>query len=168
MTTDLQFQKSTPSILLRSEKIIPSRMGRRVQKGDLRERLLRRVGTQLIKARNARNLSQGELGDMVGCGGAMISHIESMSRLPSAELLFGLSDVLGVGVDYFLEDPAAAQETSGIQFILPGHLSMEDRQRIGAIIKKIDRAPKDDRELLIRVAEKILLGLQMVWLAILT
>lgn len=66
---------------------------------------IRRV---LSQRRRAIPMSMSELGRRVGVSPSMISQIERGQTLPSVGTLFSLAAVLGVTVDAFLEEPAAA------------------------------------------------------------
>jgi transcriptional regulator with XRE-family HTH domain len=59
--------------------------------------------TANLKAlRELRNLTQTELGDRAGMGGASVSHFETGQRTPSLESLVKLADALEVSVDTLL------------------------------------------------------------------
>ena len=51
---------------------------------------------QLIAARKAKGLTQGQLAELIGCSTAMISHLESGRLNPGLELSMRLEQVLEV------------------------------------------------------------------------
>ena len=59
-------------------------------------------GDRLRKAREDKQLSQGELADKTGFQPSAVSHFESGRRAPSFDNLKKLADALTVSVDYLL------------------------------------------------------------------
>lgn len=57
---------------------------------------------RLRSAREARQLSQGELAERTGMQPSAVSHFETGTRKPSFENLRRLADALGVSTDYLL------------------------------------------------------------------
>lgn len=60
------------------------------------------VGSRLREAREKHNLSQEELGNLLGLSKAAISLYESEKRNPKIETIIELMYVLGVSADYLL------------------------------------------------------------------
>jgi len=63
------------------------------------ERLRAAIGPNVRKLRTARQWSQQELADKVGCRVQHISRIETGAMSPSSELLFALADAFGIATD---------------------------------------------------------------------
>ncbi|MCL6615136.1 MAG: helix-turn-helix domain-containing protein, partial [Firmicutes bacterium] len=59
-------------------------------------------GSRLKEARRARNLTQAELGRLVGVGKSAISQYEHGLRLPETAVLARLAEALGVSADWLL------------------------------------------------------------------
>jgi transcriptional regulator with XRE-family HTH domain len=62
----------------------------------------RALPPNLKSLRELRGLTQAELGDRAGMGGASISHFETGQRMPSLESLVRLADALDVSLDTLL------------------------------------------------------------------
>lgn len=71
--------------------------------------LSRQIGANLKAARKARNLTQTQLGHLIGCDGFQISRWERGAHQPSDTSLFALGEALGMEyADFFsFEDVAA-------------------------------------------------------------
>lgn len=69
------------------------------------------VGSRLRGLREARDLSQIALGEMVGAGQSTISEIERGVTSPSVELLIRLARHFEVQPGYFLDEEPTLQST---------------------------------------------------------
>lgn len=118
------------------------------------------VGENIKAAREAKGLTQEELGRKIGVTGVTIMRYEKSQRKPSLDVLFQLSDALGVSVSSLAgveESPLASISETEIEHqyssldpitkvssILQG-MSYEDREKIIAFIEKLSF--KNDTEL---------------------
>lgn len=59
---------------------------------------------QLVAARKAKGLTQGQLAELIGCSAAMISHLESRRVKPGLELSMRLEQVLEVSFSNLFTD----------------------------------------------------------------
>lgn len=64
------------------------------------------LGARIKKARNAKYITQEQLGEMCSLSTAHIGHIERGTRIPSVDTLFRISSALDVSADYLLFDSA--------------------------------------------------------------
>lgn len=70
------------------------------------------LGAKLKTIREKRNLSQEDLGEIVGSRQSTISDIENGRRLPSVKMLFALSEALDVTLnDLASLDPQSTKPT---------------------------------------------------------
>jgi len=70
-----------------------------------------KIGRRIKTARMEKGLSQGELGELVGCSNNHMSHVEVGQTKVSLSMLMKLSVVLEKDFDYFLLDtPYVRQE----------------------------------------------------------
>lgn len=67
------------------------------------------TGERIKTLREQRNITQGELADLVGVHQSKISHCETGARGISLELAAKIADALGVAVDDLLPTRAEAQ-----------------------------------------------------------
>jgi transcriptional regulator with XRE-family HTH domain len=69
----------------------------------------RQIGANLKAAREARSLTQTQLGHLIGRDGSHISRWERGAHRPADESLIALADVLGIDyVDFFVFEREAA------------------------------------------------------------
>ncbi len=59
----------------------------------------RSVAANVVRLREAKGMSQGELAEALGISQVHLCRIEKEKASPSAELLFSLADALGVPAD---------------------------------------------------------------------
>ena len=67
------------------------------------------LGQRIRQLRHKANLTQAQLGKLLGCSGSTVSLYEGGQRSPDTEMLVRLADVFDVSVDYLLgrvSDPA--------------------------------------------------------------
>lgn len=89
------------------------------------------VGKRLRLLRTNRDITQKELGKMLGVGKATISQYESETRKPDTDMLRRIADYFGTSIDYLVgrtDYPrmAAAGEIQGYYLTVPGK---DDRLR---------------------------------------
>ena len=60
------------------------------------------LGDRLREEREAKGLSQAELGRMLGVAGPTVHRYESNDRRPDPDMLVRLAELFGVSVDYLL------------------------------------------------------------------
>ena len=63
-----------------------------------------KVGKRIQLIRKGRGISQEQLADIIGVSKGHVSHVETGSKNPSAEMLINIADALGVSVDSLLSD----------------------------------------------------------------
>ena len=67
------------------------------------------LGQRIRQLRHKANLTQAQLGKLLGCSGSTVSLYEGGQRSPDTEMLVRLAEVFDVSVDYLLgrvSDPA--------------------------------------------------------------
>lgn len=62
------------------------------------------IGKRIAEARTNQNITQEQLEELSGLSVSTISRIENGKYHPTIETLIRLSDILNVGLDYFLYD----------------------------------------------------------------
>lgn len=62
------------------------------------------IGKRIRIARTEKNMSQAELGQLVGCSNNHMSHIETGQTKVSLTMLLQIAFALGKNLDYFLSD----------------------------------------------------------------
>ncbi len=117
------------------------------------------VGERIRKIRRDREMTQAYVAAQLNVTPPFISMIESGNSDPDSELLIKLAKVFGVSPAEFFVDatvveaPARKHEEEGkvsdkkLYYSLPGHLSEEERERIGKLFEKLANIPPEDREL---------------------
>lgn len=60
------------------------------------------LGQRIRYLRRKANLTQAQLGKLLGCSGSTVSLYEGGQRSPDTDMLVKLADVFGVSVDYLL------------------------------------------------------------------
>lgn len=61
------------------------------------------LGENLKTARNQKNYTQEEVGNMIGVSRVCMAYFESGTRVPSVAILKQLADVLEVSIDWLLD-----------------------------------------------------------------
>jgi|SRR5579864_1979278 len=108
-------------------------------------------GDRLKQAREARGLTQKELGDSVGLADKQIWRYENSLNDPGAEALTKMAQVLGVSLDYlvglvdeptshFREDNLSADERRLIWAYRHGYI-VEALKTVTARLEGLDQAP---------------------------
>lgn len=72
------------------------------------------LGQRIRHLRHKANLTQAQLGKLLGCSSSTVSLYEGGQRSPDTDMLIRLADVFGVSVDYLLgrvSDPTAKEKT---------------------------------------------------------
>lgn len=69
------------------------------------------IGKRIAEARTNQNITQEQLEELSGLSVSTISRIENGKYHPTIENLIRLSDILNVGLDYFLYDLLPHNET---------------------------------------------------------
>jgi transcriptional regulator with XRE-family HTH domain len=68
------------------------------------------LGARLRANREARQLTQQALADLVSVTQSAIANIENSTSLPSVELAIKLADALGITTDALLREPVSTPE----------------------------------------------------------
>ena len=93
----------------------------------------------LKEIRVARNLTQQQVADQIGCSGVVYSRYENGTRQPSIETLLRMADLFGVTVDYLL----------GRQNVENSALSKYEIDLVTAARNADDRAREDALQMLV-------------------
>lgn len=104
--------------------------------------------------RRQKNLSQEELGKLVGVHYTHIGRYERGTSRPSADTLKRLADVLGVSGDYLLGNSTV--ETARTEF--------EDRELL-RMFQEIEKSPEEDKAVVKKLLEAFLLKRQILTMA---
>lgn len=76
------------------------------------------IGKRLKKLRRDRNLSQQEIGDLLGVSGATIGRYESDKMEPGSEAIVRLADYFNVTTDYLLGRDLGIKESTDLPDVL--------------------------------------------------
>lgn len=74
------------------------------------------LGARLRRVRSERGLSLRELGRLAGCSASLISQVERGQTAPSAGVIYGIANALGISLDYLFgvgEDSTAPSSARG-------------------------------------------------------
>lgn len=104
----------------------------------------------LKELRTRKNISQSELGKLIGVSNASVSQYESGTRFPDTQKLELIADVFGVTTDYLLgrnvPDWATNEDVLDLQDMLNSnvnmayggeHLTEEEKQRVKDVLTGI-------------------------------
>src|SRR3989339_570985 len=106
---------------------------------------------KLVKMRKEQNWSQTELGERVGVHIAHLSRLENGKSQPSVEMLWKISKVFGVSMDYFMDEEA--DEATPI--------SIKDKN-LAEHIELIDQLEETDRQTIVNVIDSMLTKKKML------
>jgi transcriptional regulator with XRE-family HTH domain len=105
-------------------------------------------GDRLRKTREAKGLSQSELGQKAGLQASAISHFEAGRRSPSFENLIRLADALSVTLDFLLgreTEPRNAGPVAEQLFRSFERMSTEDQESLVQFARVLAEKNKDRR-----------------------
>ena len=100
---------------------------------------------RLRELRDKRNLSQTELGKLVGVHYTHIGRYEAGRANPTAETLKSLADSLGVTTDYLMSGPTTEMATA----------RLTDRSLLGQF-QEVERLPDEDKAVVKRLLDAFL------------
>jgi transcriptional regulator with XRE-family HTH domain len=103
------------------------------------ESVAERLAGNLRRLREARNLTQAELGKRADMAAASVSHFETGQRAPSLESLVKLADALEVSVDTLL-----------------GRSSLESETRVDPVLLRASRASTQTLDTIKRITAALL------------
>lgn len=84
------------------------------------------IGQKIKKLRQEKKLTQKQLSEMVGCAVTTVSGWEiGTNRAPGKRFLVKVAKVLGVTLEYLVNEYQATQEEKTIKYILPVYASCE-------------------------------------------
>ena len=86
------------------------------------------IGKRIAEARINRNITQEHLEELSGLSVSTISRIETGKYMPTIENLLKLSEILDVGLDYFLYDLLPHIQSPAIQDAISIMNQMGERQ----------------------------------------
>ena len=99
-----------------------------------------RLGDLIRRAREDRELTQAELGDLLGVTRATVSNIEKGKSEPLAHHIAGLHDYLNIALTSFLEPPAIPAKAR-----LSDYLVEAASESVGAAALEMDRRQRERR-----------------------
>ncbi len=105
------------------------------QSGEKTPDLYMQIGQRLKRAREAKRLSQDELGALVGEGAIAISRWETASRKPNVEDLAKLAAALDQSILYFVEEVIPQDNFVARLNRLAGELDETDREDLLALAR---------------------------------
>ena len=93
------------------------------------------LGARIRKAREEKQLTQEQLGEVCGLSNSHIGHIERGTRIPSIDTLYKISYTLDANIDSLLIDSKKLDENwvSSISAMLQG----KDKQKVENFIKTV-------------------------------
>jgi transcriptional regulator with XRE-family HTH domain len=104
---------------------------------------------RLRKTREAKSLSQAELGQKAGLQASAISHFEAGRRSPSFDNLIRLADALSVTLDFLLgraTEPKNAGPVAEQLFRSFERMSADDQESLAQFAKVLAEKNKDRRD----------------------
>lgn len=104
--------------------------------------LYTRIGRRILTAREAKHLTQDDLGAMLGESGATISRWEAAARKPTVEDLQNLAKVLDQDILHFIEESPPADSTLKVlnRLASEGGLNADDLADLTALaVAKAER-----------------------------
>jgi len=113
------------------------------------------IGARIRKIRRDKELSQEYVAEKIGVTTAYISKIENEKSDPDSELIKKFALVLGVTVaDLFGEETKTVNEPPA-HYILPAHLTDNEREKIERLIGELSAASEADRALIYEIIRKV-------------
>lgn len=98
------------------------------------------TGDRIKACRREKNLTQGELGEMVGLSTTAIMRYEKNMREPKAQAFHAIAEALGVSEDYLLcktDDPTPEDATTESAFVSSERAKIF-RERLSAYLNTVD------------------------------
>jgi len=116
------------------------------------------LGKRLTQLRKKRNLTQGELANVLKVSRGAVSMWEIDQRTPDPLILQRIADYFGVSVDYLLgrstpNQPRSLQEKVFDPTYEPTEVDLEDFLKVANIRFHGDIIATEDKEKLLRIAE---------------
>ena len=93
------------------------------------------LGSRIRRAREAKQFTQEQLGEVCGLSNSYIGHIERGTRIPSIDTLYKISCALDSNIDSLLADSKKLDENwlSNLTATLKG----KDKQKLNAFLKTV-------------------------------
>lgn len=98
----------------------------------------KKVGERIRRAREAKKLTQADLGAMCQCTNNHLSHLETGQAKPSITMLLRLSNALGKDLNYFILDTPYVTPSCVINTEIAEKLSKCDPITLNIINQAID------------------------------
>ena len=98
----------------------------------------KKVGKRIRQAREATDLTQEQIGEILECGNTYISHVESGQTKASLPLLLNLSVILDRDIHYFLMDTPFVTEEDIVQYALSDKLQSCNEKTLRIVEKLLD------------------------------
>lgn len=107
----------------------------------------KKVGERIRAAREAKRLTQAELGELCGCSNNHLSHLETGQSKPSLTMLLRLSNALEKDLNYFILDTPYVAPEAVINSEIADKLALCDTTLLVTINAMIDLLLNQQKQL---------------------
>ncbi|MFD1416850.1 helix-turn-helix domain-containing protein [Oceanobacillus jeddahense] len=111
-----------------------------------KKELAKFVGSRIKENRKRNKLTQKELGEKIGVKDNTISAYERGAISPEQDMLFAISDVLGISINELFPKKENTKDEFGNALKLTNNLDIEDMEFLNKLIEKTLSMDETERE----------------------
>lgn len=104
------------------------------------------IGAKIKELRHKRGINQDELADMLDTTKQTISRYEKGDRQANQDILFKLSDIFNVSVDYFFPEKENTSDELERALKMTKNLNVKDMEFLNQLIEKTLNLDEQERE----------------------